>query len=163
MFATSLFASIRSTNCVRSTLFKSALRISTPRSAFSTSLRALNENINNSNTHKGPIKTVFVGNLPFVAKPDELAALFEKFGYVSSSRIIFNSVTGRSRGFGYVEMDESAAATAIEKLNGFQFLGRELRVNEALPPSNDRRPPRRFQSDNRTSPRIEKNQSPKSE
>lgn len=109
---------------------------------------------NAQNVPKAPVKTLFVGNLPFVARPDELSALFEKFGTVASTRIVFNSQTGRSRGFGYVEMDEGAATTAMDKLNGFQFLGRELRVNEALPPKSAQRAPRRFDEDQGSSPRI---------
>ena len=76
---------------------------------------------------------IFVGNLPFSAEEDALREMFEQHGAVHSVRIITDRDTGRSRGFGFVEMPGDAASTAIEALNGTDFQGRPLRVNEARP------------------------------
>ena len=78
----------------------------------------------------GEKKTIFVGNLAFKASPDELTALFAKYGNVHSVRIMKDRATRRPRGFAFVEMDERGAAKAIKKLDGMEFLGRNLRVNE---------------------------------
>ena len=85
------------------------------------------------------ITNIFVGNLPFSAEEDALRALFEQHGTVHSVRIITDRETGRSRGFGFVEMPGDAANSAIEALNGTDFHGRPLRVNEARPRDNTRR------------------------
>jgi RNA recognition motif-containing protein len=72
----------------------------------------------------------------------ELREVFEEFGEVSSARIINDRETGRSKGFGFVEMpDDNAANNAIEALNGKEVAGRSLRVNEARP--RESRQPRR--------------------
>lgn len=77
---------------------------------------------------------IYVGNLPFAAAEDELRELFEQFGRVDSARIITDRFTGRSRGFGFVEMaDRQEGMRAIEELNSQDFKGRTLRVNEARP------------------------------
>ncbi|KAJ3288478.1 hypothetical protein HK104_008153 [Borealophlyctis nickersoniae] len=76
-------------------------------------------------------KTLFVGNLSWTARTDDLAALFSPFGEVKSIRIMTDRETGRSRGFGFVEMEEEAALKAANELNGTDFRGRDLRVNEA--------------------------------
>ncbi len=77
---------------------------------------------------------IYVANIPFKASEQELRALFEEHGEVSSAKIIMDKVTQRSRGFGFIEMaDESAARQAITSLNGFNFLGKVLVVNEARP------------------------------
>jgi RNA recognition motif-containing protein len=77
---------------------------------------------------------IYVGNLPFTADEDELRSKFEEFGAVDSAKIITDRETGRSRGFGFVEMpnDEEAQA-AIDKLQGADFGGRALTVSEARP------------------------------
>jgi len=85
-------------------------------------------------------KNIFVGNLAWSAADSDLHNLFAEYGEVSSARVIQDRETGRSRGFGFVEM-ESGGDEAIEALNGFNFMGRDLRVNEAQP--RERRP-RRF-------------------
>jgi RNA recognition motif-containing protein len=77
------------------------------------------------------LKTIYVGNLPFTATDDEVRGLFSKHGTVHSVKLITDRDTGRPRGFGFVEMEGSAASTAITALNGSQFGGRSLRVNEA--------------------------------
>jgi len=77
---------------------------------------------------------IYVGNLAHRASDDELRHVFEEFGSVSSCSIIRDKVTGESRGFGFVEMPEaSEAKSAIEQLNGRDFQGRNLTVNEARP------------------------------
>ena len=82
------------------------------------------------------IKTmnIYVANIPFKASEQELKGLFEEYGEVSSAKIIMDKVTQRSRGFGFIEMsDEAAGRQAISSLNGYNFLGKTLVVNEARP------------------------------
>ena len=75
---------------------------------------------------------MYVGNLPFTSNEDELRDLFEQHGKVESVNVITDRETGRSRGFGFVEMeDASAADAAMQALDGRDFGGRNLRVNEA--------------------------------
>ena len=77
---------------------------------------------------------IYVGNLSYRMNDGELREVFSEFGEVSSARIINDRETGRSKGFGFVEMpDDNAANTAIEALNGKEVSGRNLRVNEARP------------------------------
>ena len=78
----------------------------------------------------GERKTVFVGNLAYRASQEEVRDLFREFGEVYSVRLMTDRVTRRPRGFGFVEMGVSAAEAAIRDLNGREFLGRELKVNE---------------------------------
>ncbi|MFP4258579.1 MAG: RNA recognition motif domain-containing protein [Desulfovermiculus sp.] len=78
-------------------------------------------------------KKMYVGNLPFSSTEDDLRDLFSQYGEVQSANIIYDRETGRSRGFGFVEMAEESADSAIEALNGNEFGGRTLRVNEARP------------------------------
>lgn len=85
--------------------------------------------------------SIYVGNLNYNSTEEEIKQLFEKYGEVDSVKIIMDRQTGRSRGFAFVEMDDSNAGEAIEKLNGENFLGRDLRVNEARR-KEDSRPPR---------------------
>lgn len=89
-------------------------------------------------------KRIYVGNLSYQTTQEDLQKLFEEFGSVVSATIITDKFSGRSKGFGFVEMstDEEADA-AIEKLNGQEVEGRKLTVNEARPmearaPRNDR-------------------------
>ncbi|ADD68049.1 RNP-1 like RNA-binding protein [Denitrovibrio acetiphilus DSM 12809] len=82
---------------------------------------------------------IYVGNLSYTSSEDELFELFENMGQVDSARIITDRDTGRSKGFGFVEMaDAEQAKAAIEQLNGTEFGGRNLTVNEAKPRNNDR-------------------------
>jgi RNA recognition motif-containing protein len=77
---------------------------------------------------------IYVANVPFKASEQELKELFEEYGEVSSAKIIMDKETQRSRGFAFIEMpDDSAAKQAITKLNGSDFLGKQLVVNEAKP------------------------------
>ena len=90
---------------------------------------------------------IYVGNLNYQTSEDELGALFESYGEVTSVKIMTDRDTGRSRGFAFVEMsDEGAGAQAIEELHESEFKARNLVVNEAKPRSNnnDRGPKRSF-------------------
>jgi RNA recognition motif-containing protein len=75
--------------------------------------------------------SIYVGNLPFSATEDDLRTHFSQYGAVHSVKLINDRETGRPRGFGFVEMDQSAAQAAIQALNGKEMGGRALRVNEA--------------------------------
>ena len=77
-------------------------------------------------------KNLYVGNLPYGTTSDDLREVFEQFGTVSRVQIITDRETGRSRGFGFVEMDEGGEA-AVDGMNGKEFQGRTLTVNEAKP------------------------------
>ncbi|MEX2263693.1 MAG: RNA-binding protein [Bryobacteraceae bacterium] len=80
------------------------------------------------------MKKIFVGNLEFGATEEAIRALFEAYGAVESVRIMTDRDTGRSRGFAFVEMSDSAEADrAIAGLNGREMGGRSLNVNEARP------------------------------
>jgi RNA recognition motif-containing protein len=79
-------------------------------------------------------KNIYVGNLTWECTADDLLALFQEHGSVSRAQVITDRETGRSRGFGFVEMDNDAEAQkAIDALNGTDFRGRALTVNEARP------------------------------
>jgi hypothetical protein len=82
---------------------------------------------------------IYVGNLSFKATDDDLRAAFEPYGEVVSARVIKDKETGRSRGFGFVEMpNQEQGNSAIEKVNNTEIVDRAVRVNEA-----QERPPRR--------------------
>ncbi|MCH8123323.1 MAG: RNA-binding protein [Bacteroidetes bacterium] len=77
---------------------------------------------------------IYVGNLPHATSDSELKDAFGQYGSVDSAKIITDRETGRSRGFGFVEMpDDGDAAKAVQELNGQDFDGRPLTVNEARP------------------------------
>jgi RNA recognition motif-containing protein len=77
---------------------------------------------------------IFIGNLAFTATEDDLRKAFGAFGNVSQVALIKDKLTGKPRGFGFVEMaDEAAATRAISALNGKEFLGRRLNVNQTRP------------------------------
>jgi RNA recognition motif-containing protein len=84
---------------------------------------------------------IYVGNLPFNTPAADLESLFGEYGSVDSAAIINDRETGRSRGFGFVEMENEAGARAIEELDGKDYNGRNLKVNEARP--REERGPRR--------------------
>jgi len=85
---------------------------------------------------------LYVGGLPYSTTQDELQSAFSQAGAVTSASIIMDKMTGRSRGFGFVEMtNDEDAQKAIEMWNGKDFGGRKLTVNEAKPL--EARPPRR--------------------
>ncbi|MAT82878.1 MAG: RNA-binding protein [Gammaproteobacteria bacterium] len=77
------------------------------------------------------MKKLYVGNLPWSVTDSELESFFSGLGEVISARVITDRDTGRSRGFGFVEMDDAGAGKAIAELNGKDMGGRPLRVNEA--------------------------------
>lgn len=86
---------------------------------------------------------IFVGNLAFSATEHDLRQLFEPYGAVEKITIITDRDTGRSRGFGFVEMpDKSAAQAAMQGLQGTALAGRALTVNEARPQAPRREPSR---------------------
>jgi RNA recognition motif-containing protein len=77
---------------------------------------------------------IYVSNLSFAVESDDLRGFFEEYGEVSSARVITDKETGRSRGFGFVEMsDNDAAQKAIKELNGALVQGRSISVTEARP------------------------------
>lgn len=85
---------------------------------------------------------IFVGNLSYQATDEDLRAAFEPFGQVSSASVIIDKFTGKSRGFGFVEMPNAEEGQrAIQALNESQLKGRPIKVNEARP--REDRPPRR--------------------
>ena len=84
---------------------------------------------------------IYVANVPYSVRDQDLRDLFEPFGEVTSAKIIMDKVTNRSRGFGFVEMsDDTAGRAAIEANNGKNFQGRDLVVNEARPRTEGDRP-----------------------
>ena len=90
------------------------------------------------------MKNIFVGNLDFASREDDLQKLFEPFGAVASITIVRDRDTGNPRGFAFVEMSDAAQAdAAIEALNGVRFHDRQLQLNEARP---------KFADSNRTEP-----------
>ena len=79
---------------------------------------------------------IYVANISYLATEDKLKELFQESGSVNSVKIIIDTLSGKSRGFGFIEMaTDSEGKKAIEKLNGLDFLGRNLVVNEARPKS----------------------------
>ena len=79
-------------------------------------------------------KKIYVGNLSFSITDDELQQAFASFGTVTSARVVMDKMSGRSKGFGFVEIEDDAGAdTAIEKMNGQTIGGRPVRVSEAKP------------------------------
>ena len=81
---------------------------------------------------------IYVGNLDFKTQEDDLKTLFGEYGEVESVRIITDKYSGRSKGFGFVTMENDTEANdAIENLNGTEFKDRDLTVNEARPRRDD--------------------------
>lgn len=88
------------------------------------------------------MKTLYVGNLPYSASEDDLHELFARYGRVGSVKLVMDRDTGRPRGFAFVEM-ENGAEEALRSLDGSDYGGRNLRVNEAQPkPTHGARRPR---------------------
>ena len=86
---------------------------------------------------------IYVGNLSFDVKEENLQTAFQAFGQVSSATIVRDKYSGQPRGFGFVEMpDQNEARTAIASLNGTDLLGRQMNVNEARPRPSRGGPPR---------------------
>ncbi len=81
---------------------------------------------------------IYVGNLPFNLGEEDLKEIFEEYGEVASAKIISDKITGRSKGFGFVEMENGDEANnAIKELNNAEVNGRNIKVNESKPRSND--------------------------
>lgn len=78
-------------------------------------------------------KKLYVGNLSYQTTESELTNLFQQVGQVESATVIMDHVTGRSKGFGFVEMSNEHASQAISRFNGTEVNGRALKVNEARP------------------------------
>ena len=87
-------------------------------------------------------KSIYVGNLPWAATEEQVKELFSSYGSVLSVKLVNDRETGRARGFGFVEMEDSDAGAAIEALDNSSFGGRTLRVNEAKPRAPRPRMPR---------------------
>lgn len=78
--------------------------------------------------------TLYVGNIPYSMKEEDVKAVFMEYGNVVSVKIVFDRATRRSKGYGFVEMDDDKQAeAAIKELNGKEFQGRNLRVSKANP------------------------------
>jgi RNA recognition motif-containing protein len=90
-------------------------------------------------------KKLFVGNLPYTMTQDELQNIFAEVGNVLSAAVIIDKMSGRSRGFGFIEMEDADADKAVEVINGKEIDGRKLVVNEAR--AKEERPQRRFRDD----------------
>ncbi|RZC76961.1 hypothetical protein C5167_003398 [Papaver somniferum] len=97
-------------------------------------------------TNFSPDLKIFVGNLPFSVESADLAELFEQAGSVEMVEVIYDKISGRSRGFGFVTMSSTdEVKAAVEQFNGYEIDGRQLRVNSGPPPPKDdysSRPPR---------------------
>jgi RNA recognition motif-containing protein len=77
------------------------------------------------------MKKLYVGNLPWSTTEEDLRELFAPIGATQSAILITDRETGRSRGFGFVELEDAAADQAISQLNGTEYGGRQLKINEA--------------------------------
>ncbi len=89
-------------------------------------------------------KKLYVGNLAFSVTDDELSQAFNGFGNILSARVVMDRMTGRSKGFGFVEIeDDGQADEAVNKMNGQTIGGRPVRVSEAKPQEDRPRGPRR--------------------
>ena len=77
---------------------------------------------------------IYVGNLPFNLGEEDLKEIFEEYGEVTSTKIVNDKLSGRSKGFGFVEMsNDEEAANAIKELNNAEISGRNIKVNESVP------------------------------
>jgi RNA recognition motif-containing protein len=79
------------------------------------------------------VKSLYVGNISWNIKEEELVSAFEAHAPVISARIITDNVSGRSKGFGFVEVEDNDAPKIIKEMNGFSLSGRSLIVNESRP------------------------------
>ena len=101
------------------------------RFANNVSVSALQSNRRKVNFYMS--KTLYVGNLPWSTTDVNLSETFQAHGHVVSSRVITDKETGRSRGFGFVEVDNDDTEKIVTAMNGTDFGGRQLVVNEAKP------------------------------
>jgi len=79
------------------------------------------------------MKRMYVGNLPYSSSEDDVRDLFSQYGDVGDVNVVRDRETGKSRGFGFVEMGQEQAEEAMSELDGSKFGGRTLKVNEAKP------------------------------
>ena len=79
------------------------------------------------------MKSIFVGNLPWSVSNADLEAKFSEFGTVLSARVMTDKMTGKSRGFGFVDMEDADAEKAVSAMTGYKWGDREITVNEARP------------------------------
>ena len=84
------------------------------------------------------MKSIFVGNLPWSTTDADLSAKFSEFGAVISARVVTDKLTGKSRGFGFVDMSDEDAQKAIAGMAGQRWGDREITVNEAKPKTENR-------------------------
>lgn len=84
-------------------------------------------------------KRIYVGNLPFNVTEADVRGMFEEYGSVASVELVSDRETGRPRGFGFVEMEDGDAETAISALTGTSYGGRTLKLNEARSRAGGRR------------------------
>jgi len=89
------------------------------------------------------MKSIFVGNLPWSVKEEDLKQKFSEFGNVLSARVVTDKFTGKSRGFGFVDMEDADAEKAIAALTGYKWGDREITINEAKPKTEGGRSERR--------------------
>ena len=93
---------------------------------------------------------IYVSNLSFAVQDEDLRGFFEEYGEVSSAKVIMDKATGRSKGYGFVELEDNAAGQkAIEELNGAEYDGRTISVSEARPRTEGGDRPRRNFDNNR--------------
>lgn len=77
---------------------------------------------------------IYIGNLPFAVGEEDLREIFEEYGEVASAKVVTDRMTGRSKGFGFIEMDnDDEANNAIKELNNAEVSGRNIKVNESKP------------------------------
>lgn len=91
--------------------------------------------------------SIYVGNLSYAVTKEQLQKLFEQYGAVTAAKVVTDKFTGKSKGFAFVEMSSrEEGMQAIDALNGTEFAGRNIKVNESRPQPQDqqRRPQRRF-------------------
>lgn len=81
------------------------------------------------------VRTLYVGNLPWATKAEDLIKAFSAYGEVISGRVIADRATGRSKGYGFIEVRDEDAERMIRSMNGMEYNGRVLTVNEARPRS----------------------------
>jgi RNA recognition motif-containing protein len=81
---------------------------------------------------------IFIAGLSYDITDSDLANLFSEYGEISSAKVITDRETGRSKGYGFVEMDDELAQKAIEELNGAEYNGRTISVSEARPRTENR-------------------------
>jgi RNA recognition motif-containing protein len=89
------------------------------------------------------MKSIFVGSLPWAVTAEELEKKFSEFGAVSSARVVTDKFTGKSRGFGFVDMEDADAEKAIAAMSGYKWGEREITCNEAKPRTESGRQERR--------------------